>query len=337
MSVIFTHFVSESGSDVKDPVIFINNHLPQPTASQLPLERRNERELIVHSEIVAGRISTEASVELKNEVFTNMKNDEISRVAISDPLICCLGNASMKRNIGNKFMRRYNVSSDMRLAARCLMALRELQEGEEAQKNLDWYDALIPSQYDNIVLAVFNVCRENVMNPMEEDDDVDTDDLEAPSNANTIKLSYDIARLCSIKITQAVNLDDAELSEKTRKETKRFMEKFKYNWSADVKKRAQHVRRESKLNTEVGLPDPKYIAPLAKYPDTSTSSELEKEAMRSLRQARQNSVLTNLNIALIEKCKELCAEIRRLRQELTSTEQQLERANERLKVATALV
>ena len=115
------------------------------------------------------------------------------------------------------------------------------------------------------------------------------------------------------------------------------MEKFKYNWSTDVKIRAQHVQRERKLNTEVELPDPKYIAPLAKYPDTSTSSELEKEAMRSLRQARQNSVLTNLNIALIEKCKELCAEIRRLRQELTSTEQQLERANERLKVATALV
>ena len=266
--------------------------------------------------------------ELKNEVFTNMKNDEISKLAKSDSLICGLGNASIKRNIGNKTMRRYNVSSDMRLAARCLWELRDLQETEEAQKNLTWYDALIPSQYDNIVQAVFRVCRENVMDPLEEEEDIDVDDLEAPSNA--IKLSYDIARLSSMKITKAINLEDKKLGEKIRKETKRFMEKFKYNWSADVKKRAQHVRRESKLNTEVGLPDPKYIAPLAKYPDTSTSSELEKEAMRSLRQARQNSVLTNLNIALIEKCKELCAEIRRLRQELTSTEQQLGRANERL-------
>ena len=263
MSVIFTHFVSDSGSDVKDPVIFINNHLPQPTASQLPLERRNERELIVHSEIVAGRISTEASEELKNEVFTNMKNDEISRVAKSDPLICCLGNASMKRNIGNKFMRRYNVSRDMRLAARCLMELRELQEGEEAQKNLDWYDALIPSQYDNIVQAVFRVCRENVMDPLEEEEDIDVDDLEAPSNA--IKLSYDIARLSSLKITKAINLEDKKLGEKTRKETNRFIEKFNYNWSTDVKKRARHVLRERKLNATVELPDPKDIARLATY------------------------------------------------------------------------
>ena len=86
-------------------------------------------------------------------------------------------------------MRRYNVSSDMRLAARCLVELRYIQEGEEAQKNLVWYDALIPNQYDNIVLAVFGVCPENVMDPLEEDEDFDVDDLEAPSNS--IKLSYD--------------------------------------------------------------------------------------------------------------------------------------------------
>ena len=196
----------------------------------------------------------EASEDLRKEVFTSMKNDSISRVAKSDPLICCLGNLSMKRNIGNKTMRRYNVSSDMRLAARCLVELRYIQEGEEAQKNLVWYDALIPNQYDNIVLAVFRVCPENVMDPLEEEEDFDVDDLEAPFNA--IKLSYDIARLSSMKITKAINLEDKKLGEKTRKETNRFIEKFNYNWSTDVKKRARHVLRERNLNHTVELPDP---------------------------------------------------------------------------------
>ena len=68
-----------------------------------------------------------------------------------------------------------------------------------------------------------------------------------------------------MKITKAINLDDAKLSEKTRKETKRFIEKFKYNWSTDVKKRARHVLRERKLNATVELPDPKDIARLATY------------------------------------------------------------------------
>jgi hypothetical protein len=56
-----------------------------------------------------------------------------------------------------------------------------------------------------------------------------------------------------------------KLGEKTRKDTKRFMEMFKYNWSTDVKKRARHVLKERKLNTVVELPDPKDIALLAQH------------------------------------------------------------------------
>ena len=210
----------------------------------------------------ASNITLEASEDLKKEVFVTMKNDHISKVARSDPLIVALGNLAMKRNIGNKDMRPYNVSSDMRLVARALIELRELQEGEDAQKNFTWYDGLHPDQYDNIVKAVFAVCREN-FNEAEGEDDDDRDDLEAPSNA--IKLSYNIARLCNVKITSCIVRDNIVLAEKTRKETKRFMEMFKYNWSTDVKKRARHVLRERKLNQKVELPDPNDIAILADH------------------------------------------------------------------------
>lgn len=92
---------------------------------------------------------------------------------------------------------------------------------------------------------------------------MDEDDLEAPSNA--IKLSYDIARMCSIKVTMAIDLKDRKEGEKERKNVKRFMEKFQFNWSTDVKRRARHVLRERKLNNTVELPDPKDIAILARF------------------------------------------------------------------------
>ena len=90
--------------------------------------------------------------------------------------------------------------------------------------------------------AVFASCRDNLIEAA--DDDVVDDDLEAPSNA--IKLSYDIAWLCSINVTQAIGIaqKDKEKGEKIREHTKRFMEMFKFNWSTDVIRRAQHVLHE---------------------------------------------------------------------------------------------
>ena len=187
----------------------------------------------------ASNITLEASEDLKKEVFVTMKNDHISKVARSDPLIVALGNLAMKRNIGNKDMRPYNVSSDMRLVARALIELRELQEGEDAKKNLTWYDAFTPDQYPNIVKAISAVCCENLIEAKQGDDDVD---LKLPSIDNAIKLSFDIAsdivRLVSLKINAATWLiveTDNMFGENTRNETARFLELFKCNWSTDVK------------------------------------------------------------------------------------------------------
>ena len=177
-----------------------------------------------------------------------MKNDHISKVARSDPLIVALGNLAMKRHIGNKVMRPYNVSSDMRLVARALIELRELQEEEDAKKNLTWYDAFTPDQYPNIVKAIFAVCCKNLTEAKQGDDDVD---LKLPSIDNAIKLSFDIARLVSIKRTAATWLiveTDNMLGENIRKDTERFMELFKYNWSSDVKDMCAESRRTTLPN-----------------------------------------------------------------------------------------
>ena len=205
------------------------------------------------------------SDELKAEVFTTMRNDYIGTVAKKDPLICCLGNIAMKRNIGNKATRSHNVSSAMRLAARWLIELRNLQETEELKKNLTCYNALVPGQYQKIVSAVFAVCREACEDSVEDEVEPDEDGLEAPSNA--IKLSYDLGRLCAAKTTKAIAMtqDKNPAGEKDRKDAKRLMQLYKLNWQVDVLKRARHCLRERKLNVTIELPDPKDIAIFAKF------------------------------------------------------------------------
>ena len=78
-------------------------------------------------------------------------------------------------------------------------------------------------------------------------------------------VSYDIQKLCGIKIQLSIDSENRVLGEENRKATKRFMDKYKASWEVDVKKRARHVLRERKLNAMTELPDPADIAKLAQH------------------------------------------------------------------------
>ena len=110
---------------------------------------------------------------------------------------------------------------------------------------------------------------------------------------NAIKLSYDIARMCSIKVTMAIDLKDQKQGEIERKNVKRFMEKFKYNWGTDVKRRARHVLRERKLNSTVELPDPKDIAILAQFMQKKMEQATKPRVYDELKEM-QHDVLARL-------------------------------------------
>ena len=199
-------------------------------------------DLMTLSDIIAGRIPVEASEELKNEVFKIMKSDHISSVAKSDDLIVQLGNSWMRRNVGNKAMRKYYTSSIMRLAARLLIELRKLQVDEDLKRSLSFFEACRPDNYKHFITAVLQTCG-----PID-------DDLTSPSNA--IKLSYDIRRLAEMKMSRAMDDTDTERGDRRRKEAKRFLTKMQISWCIDVKKLAKHVLSERQLNTRVELPDP---------------------------------------------------------------------------------
>ena len=83
--------------------------------------------------------------------------------------------------------------------------------------------------------------------------------------------------------------------------------------------------------------EPGITAPRASTVAASTelSHELDKEAMHSLVHARNNVVLTDMNLARSDKCKQFRVETEQKGRELTSVKQKLERTNQRLKQATA--
>ena len=71
------------------------------------------------------------------------------------------------------------------------------------------------------------------------------------------------------------------------------MEKFQYNWSTDVKRRARHVQRERKLNSTVELPDPKDIAILARFMQKKMEEATKPESYDELKDM-QYDVLARL-------------------------------------------
>ena len=73
--------------------------------------------------------------------------------------------------------------------------------------------------------AVFAVCKEEAVDNLEEDDRLETEAAYLlPSNA--IKLSYDIQKLCRIKVMKSIDDGNRVRGEENRKLTKRFMDKY---------------------------------------------------------------------------------------------------------------
>ena len=234
-----------------------------PDLSSFPVNN-----LVFASKLMAGHFSKAASEEMKKEVFPIMRNDKIGGIAKRDEMIVMMGNATLKRNIGNIAMRRYTTSSVMRLLARLLSELRSLQPEESLQNSLTFYAALHPLQYDNFVTAVFRVCKEEAMNEAQEEQEelerfervgaVEASiNMKAPSNA--IKLSYDIQKLCCMKVALAIDDSIKQRGEDDRKTTKGFMDKYAAKWEIDVKRKARAVLRDRKLGASPKMPNPQDI------------------------------------------------------------------------------
>ena len=156
-------------------------------------------DLLLQSDVISGRITESPSTKLLSEVYPIMLNDNIGKTARNDDLIIRLGNQWMVRNIGNELMRKYYTSAVMRLCSRLLLKLRGLVSPPTGNTMVDY---LAPEYFDQMAKASLQVAAQ---------DDYDDEILGAPSNA--IKLSYDIKRLCGIKLGLGIKIKNQEMKE----------------------------------------------------------------------------------------------------------------------------
>ena len=73
--------------------------------------KRTKGVLNSKSNILSSSTTNVASKVLLEEVYPIMKQDKIREIVWNDPLIVALGNEWIKRNVGNKLMRKYYTSS----------------------------------------------------------------------------------------------------------------------------------------------------------------------------------------------------------------------------------
>ena len=267
-----------------------------PDLSCLPVH-----DMVVASQIMAGHFSKAASEEMKREVFPIMRNYEIARIAKIDEMIVMMGNATLNRNIGNIPMRRYTASSVMRLLARLLIELRALQPEESLQKSLTFYAAIHPSQYENFVTAVVRVCKEEAVDKAQEEElqlkrleeagaTAACLNMKAPSNA--IKLSYDIKKMCCIKISIAIDDKIKERGEEHRKCTKRFMDKYAAKWAVDVKRRAKAILLERRLGATPKMPNPQDIVVFSSFLVETLKNMQKPKTYSELKMSAKKPVFT---------------------------------------------
>ncbi len=195
-------------------------------------------ELLVQSDIISGRLKAKTSKSILKEVFPIMREDKIGTTAKEDSLIVALENNWMILNIGNPIMRKYYTSSVMRLASRLKIELNKMITPENSD---DLAAYLSPKYFEHVAKAALRVACQDVF---------DEEELGSPSNA--IKLSFDIKRLVSIKLAQAIMNGDEE----QKKQCNEFLQLMAISWTTKL---ATAVLLKRRLNARKPLPLPNDI------------------------------------------------------------------------------
>ena len=199
---------------------------------------------IIQAKILSGRIQNSPSKLLVKEVFSIMRRDAITEVAINDALITTLGNVWMMKSIDNKMRRKHFASFHMRLAARLLTLLRVKCE----QNTATMFELLTPRNFDKFADCALEACSDD-----------ETSNLQHPSTA--IKLGYDIMRLAAAKLGYCIKQSD----ETGRQDVTNFLSLMKLEFGTKVTKLARVTLNERQFNKKNELPLPNDIAKLSKY------------------------------------------------------------------------
>ncbi|XP_062612913.1 uncharacterized protein LOC134274668 [Saccostrea cucullata] len=232
--------------------------------------------IIIQSKIMTGKIAQEASSTLKKEVFPIMRQDNITKTAVADPLIVALGDVWLMKCVDNKRKRKYYCSFRMRLAARLLHLLRK-----ESQCEASLWDFLTPGHFDLVAACALKACNE------------ENGDLVHPTTA--IKLGFDISRLAAIKLACCIKKG----LHSDNKSTTDFIKLVEVEWGTKVKKLASTLINERHFNKPAKLPFAEDVCSLTNH----ILQELEKLNLAHLQLStfRRAVVLAQCRLLLYNK------------------------------------
>lgn len=243
----------------------IKRHQPKCIARRhSAIPNLSKRNLIMQSDIISGRLKTNASDLMKKEVFPIMMRDNVTEVAQNDFLITALGESWLRRNIDNKLKRKYYASQRMRLNARLLIELRKSEIEDASTENFkpdnqitqyknSMWEFLVTNEFDTVAKAAIQVAM-----PFMDDEE----ELKAPSNA--IKLKYDIQRMINAKWSFALKQNN-QSTKCTVSECKGFLQLMNVEWSEKVTKFARMVLAQRQREKTNEIPSPEDIKNLNNY------------------------------------------------------------------------
>ncbi|XP_063403047.1 centromere protein F-like [Mytilus trossulus] len=222
--------------------ISITNH--QKTCPAKTQHDYHKGSTMVQVGILTGKVQYKGSHRLLKEVFPIMKKDDITDVAIKDPLILALGDVWLMKNVDNKRKRKYYASYHMRLASRLISAFRKLSANKD---NTTMSKMLSPENFDNVAKCALEICTDK------------DGELKHPSTA--VKSGFDIMRMVSSKLGISIK----ERDETMKKEASDFLFLMKMEWSIRVNKLARSILSERQFNNKKELPHPEDIANFASF------------------------------------------------------------------------
>uniref|UniRef100_A0A8W8MIH0 PWWP domain-containing protein n=1 Tax=Magallana gigas TaxID=29159 RepID=A0A8W8MIH0_MAGGI len=201
---------------------------------------------IIQIGILTGKVKTTGSKRIEKEVLPSMKRDKFAEICMNDPLILALGDVWFMKNIDNKRKRKNYSSFHMRLAARLLLAFRNLVK----RMDVSMSEMLSPENFDNVAEVALQICNST---------EHEEDELQHPSTA--IKSGFDLMRMASSKVGISIKTKNKEM----KKEGEAFMYLMSKEWGYKVNKVARSTLSERMFNQKKELPYPEDIMKLSSY------------------------------------------------------------------------
>ena len=219
------------------------------------LEKARSRKVLMRSSMIISEESEDPTLKTSftEKILYGMICDEVTKSAVSDPLIIKLGETLFKKV--NKPHSVNYVRQRMRQTARLLNKIKEFDSSIEKLQ-----DALKPSKFDLIVKAVKECSKFDETSGM------------YTTAGLALKIGYNLDKCSLILISNAIKVGNRNLQE----ETENFMRLKESQWAEEISSKALFTLEERHYNKSVSLPIVEDIKKLNEYVSHELTTHIDK-------------------------------------------------------------